>query len=213
MVVETTKRETIEGRTAHYHGPLVLRPRQVRQLIAAPDKRTRKGRRDAALLAVLVGAGLRVGEAVRLTVGNVEHGAGGRLRLTFRTSKRRAEHWRTVTLPTWAARLVSGWLDYSEPRLWLFTGWRGEHLSVRGAEKIVRRYLVAIGRGDLRTHSLRHTFGSMVTRETRSLFVAQKLLGHADPRTTSRYYSAFEVSDADAAAEALTEAMTRRSGG
>ena len=48
----------------------------------------------------------------------------------------------------------------------------------------------------------------MITRETKSIFVAQKLLGHADPRTTARYYSAFEVSDADAAADALSTSTT-----
>jgi hypothetical protein len=38
--------------------------------------------------------------------------------------------------------------------------------------------------------------------------VAQKLLGHADPRTTSLYYSAFEVSDADAAADVLSRSVS-----
>lgn len=83
-------------------------------------------------------------------------------------------------------------------------------MSVRNAERIVGGYLRRIGRGDLRTHSLRHTFGAMVTRETRSIYVAQRLLGHADPRTTSRYYAAFDVTDADAAADAVAEALGRR---
>jgi integrase len=50
----------------------------------------------------------------------------------------------------------------------------------------------------------------MVVRETRSIFTAQKLLGHSDPRVTSTYYAAFDVSDADAAAQALSEALVRR---
>lgn len=99
---------------------------------------------------------------------------------------------------------MSDWTTFSEPKLWLFTGQRGEHLSVAGAEKIVNKYLAAVGRPDLHTHSLRHTFASLVMRETRSIFVAQKLLGHADPWTTARYYSAFEVTDADNAADALS---------
>jgi integrase/recombinase XerC len=174
-----------------------------------PDRRTRKGKRDAALLAVLAGGGLRVGEAVGLTVYDVESDGAKRLRLTFVTSKTRSRRLRTVTLPVWAASALRPWIGVLTSD-WLFPGNKGEHLSVRAAEKIVNSYLRAIGRGDLHTHSLRHTFGSMVTRETRSLFVAQKLLGHADPRTTSHYYSAFEVSDADRAAEVLSSALMRR---
>jgi integrase/recombinase XerD len=184
-------------------GPPVLRTEQVDALLGAPDCRTRKGKRDKALLAVLVGGGLRVGEATRLTVANVLQTRAGRLRLTFQTSKSRDERYRTVTLPCWAAEPVNRWLACERPAGWLFAGQLGRHLSVAGAEKVVNRYLALVGRGDLHTHSLRHTYGSMVTRETRSIFVAQKLLGHADPRTTARYYSAFEVSDADAAADAL----------
>jgi len=191
-------------------GPAVLKPDAVKALVAAPDCRTVKGRRDKALISVLVGAGLRVGECCRLTIGNVERSSGGRIRLTFRTSKAKDHPYRTVTLPTWAAKPVSDWIAYSKPALWLFAGQRGEHLSVAGAEKIVNRYLAEIGQSALTTHSLRHSFASIVVRETRSIFVAQKLLGHADPRTTAKYYSAFEVSDADNAADALSALLTRR---
>jgi integrase/recombinase XerC len=183
--------------------------------MSRPDRRTLRGKRDAALLAVLAGGGLRVGEAVSLTVYDVEVKARQRVRLTFTTSKTRSRRLRTITLPSWAADSLVTWLKAARSD-WLFPGNKGQHLTTRAAEKIVTRYLGLIGRADLHTHSLRHTFGSMVTRETRSLFVAQKLLGHADPRTTSLYYSAFEVSDADRAADALSTAVaprrTRKSG-
>jgi len=202
-----------ETHTAQAQGPAVLRPREVRALLRAPDRRARRGRRDSALLAALVGSGARVGELVRLTRDQVEHGPGGRVRLMLRTSKGRngtPPRFRTVTLPAPMARLLREYVAREEPRWWLFEGRRNEALSVRQAQKIVMRWLREIGRGDLRVHSLRHSFGAMVTRETRSIFVAQKLLGHADPRTTARYYAAFEVSDADAAADAVAEALSRR---
>jgi site-specific recombinase XerD len=46
----------------------ILSARQQHELLRQPDKRTRLGKRDAALLAVLVGSGCRIGEAVRLRV-------------------------------------------------------------------------------------------------------------------------------------------------
>ena len=189
----------------------VLTPSELRTLMRQPDRRRTLGRRDAALLAVLAGGGLRVGEAVSLTVYDLEQD-GTRLRLTFLTSKTRAQRLRTVSLPTWAASPLRRWLGRVSVNDWVFPGNKGQHLSVRAAEKIVSRYLRAIGRQDLHTHSLRHTFGSLVTRETRSLFVAQKLLGHADPRTTSHYYSAFEISDADRAADVLSRTLAPRRG-
>jgi integrase/recombinase XerD len=197
-----------ETRTAT-QGPAVLRPRQLRELLAAPDRRRRKGRRDAALLAVL-SCGLRVGEATRLVRDSIEQ-SGGRTRLIVKTSKARDGRWRTVTLPSMAGRLLREYLAHQQPRFWLFPGNRNEHLTVRQTQRLVTRYLRQIGRSDLHTHSLRHSFGAMVTRETRSIYVAQRLLGHADPRTTARFYSAWEITDCDRAADALDEAMSRRS--
>ena len=46
----------------------VLTPRELQALMRQPDVRRRSGRRDAALLAMLAGGGLRVGEAVSLTL-------------------------------------------------------------------------------------------------------------------------------------------------
>ena len=88
-------------------GPPVLRTEQVHALLDLPDCRTRKGKRDKALLAVLAGGGLRVGEASRLAVANVQQTRDGRLRLTFQTAKAREVRYRTVTLPCWAAEPVN----------------------------------------------------------------------------------------------------------
>jgi integrase len=207
---ENAKMTTTTISTSIISGPRVLRPHETRRLLKLPDKRSRKGRRDAALLAVLATGGLRVGEAVRLTVGNVELVSGGRVALRFRTSKRRREEYRSVVLPPHASKLLSDWLVFAEPRLWLFSGHRGEHLSVDGAQKIVVKYLRLLGRGDLRTHGLRHSFASQIVRETGSIFVAAKLLGHASIETTSRYYASFSLDDALRASEALHEALKRR---
>ena len=57
-------------------GPAILQPDDLRALLAAPDGRTRVGRKHAAILAVLVGGGLRLSEARTLRGENVEHDAG-----------------------------------------------------------------------------------------------------------------------------------------
>jgi integrase len=194
-------------------GPAILRPREVRELLRLPDLRTRLGRRDAALLAVLALGGLRVGEACRTTIDALEGLQGGRLRITVRTSKGRAgspPRYRTVTLAPVAATLVRTYLDRRTPMFWMFPGRRNEHLSTSAARRAVTRYLRELNRADLHTHSLRHSFGSMVVRATSNIWVAQKLLGHSSPAVTSRYYAAFDTSDSDAASDALAAAVNPR---
>lgn len=49
------------------------------------------------------------------------------------------------------------------------------------------RFRRGIGLEDVRIHDLRHTFASFLVNSGHSLYVAQKMLGHGDPRTTMRY--------------------------
>jgi len=186
-------------------GPAVLRPKQLKALLAAPDKRTRRGRRDSALIAVLGCGGLRLAEATHLLVENVE--LGQRVRLTTRTAKSRGLRFRTVSLPSIGAKALRDHLAHSEPRLFVFEGRRHEALSTRQAGRIVTSYLRKIGRGDLHPHSLRHGVGAMITRATGSIFCAQSVLGHASPTTTAKFYACWAVEDADRASDAIEEAM------
>lgn len=187
------------------YGPPVLRPAEIKRLVAAPDARTRVGKKHAAILAVLTGAGLRLSEARQLRMSNLERD-DGRIRLMFRTLKQRRVVWRTVTLPAWAITPLNRWLAYSRftSDAYIFPGKaHGSCMTLSGMERVVERHLAAIDRRDLHGHSLRHSYGAWVTKATRSIFVAQMLLGHASPVTTSKFYSVFEVSDADDAADAL----------
>lgn len=198
-LAETTTRQAAQS------GPAILRPRDVKALLAAPDRRTTKGRRDAALLAVLVGSGARIGEAVRLVVDNVVF-ENGRCHVTLKTSKQRSgspPKWRCVTLPPMAAKLLRDWLDYARPRLFVFGGPRHEAISTRQGRRIVTRYLRQAGRPDLHCHSLRHTVGAQIVRATGSIYSAQRVLGHSSPAVTSAYYACFDVRDADEVADAL----------
>ena len=203
-------------------GPPILQPHDLRALGFSPrgkgkgpDRRTRTGRRDAALLAVLVGGGLRLSEARTMRRDGVSHEAS-RTRLTFQTLKQKTVQYRTVTLPAWAAEPLNQYLDGLRLRDgdWLFRGAGGAPLSVASVERIVNHWLAAIGRDGsdgrpaLRPHSLRHTYGAMVTK-AQGIFAAQRLLGHASPLTTSRYYAAWLTGDADEAADAL-DAVTRQ---
>src|SRR5437870_5012725 len=69
----------------------VLKPYETRRLLALPDKRTAKGRRAAALLALMACGGLRGIEAAAVRVSGIEPYKGGSIAVTFRCAKRKAE--------------------------------------------------------------------------------------------------------------------------
>ena len=69
---------------------------------------------------------------------------------------------------------------------WLFPGrWPDKPLAdiYRFWDGLRRR----LGLDEIRIHDLRHTFASMLVNTGHSLYAVQKLLGHSDPRTTTRY--------------------------
>ncbi len=80
---------------------------QVRQLMSLPDRQTVRGRRDAAVLALLIGCGLRREEACGLTVDQLAQYPDG-WRLVNLVGK--GNRVRTVSAPSWVVREVQGWL-------------------------------------------------------------------------------------------------------
>jgi len=56
--------------------PKTLQPRQVQALLEACDRPTRKGRRDFAVLTILVRLGLRASEVAGLRLGDIDWRAG-----------------------------------------------------------------------------------------------------------------------------------------
>lgn len=179
----------------------VLSARQLRQLQKAPDGRSRKGRRDQAILGCLA-HGLRVGEVARLKVENVLPD-GNRLRLRFAGGK--TGRVRTVTITPAAARRLRRWLDETSPRLYVFAHQRGEHISVRTIQRLVRRYGAKVGAPDLHPHALRHTAATILVHATNDLWKTAGFLGHS-VNTCSRYYAGYMTRDSDQCAEALAAA-------
>ena len=196
--------QATEQLTRASSGPAVLKPIQIRRLLALPDRRRKRGKRDAGLLAVLACGGLRLGECCRLTIADIE--IGKRLRITTKTAKSRLPRFRTITLPNPASKLLRDWLAQSESRFWVFPGRRNEALSTRQAGRIVKAYLREIGCGWAHPHTLRHSYATILIHQSHDIWLTQKQLGHASVTTTNIYAHA-DPSDADRAATAIEEAM------
>lgn len=69
---------------------------------------------------------------------------------------------------------------------WLFPG-HAEGKPLSDVYLFWKKLRAELGLKDVRVHDLRHTFASFLVNSGYSLYEVQKVLGHADPRTTMRY--------------------------
>jgi integrase len=112
---------------------------------ASPDRRTKLGRRDSALLAVLEGTGMGMGEVCRLRLDDVDFREGTAF-FTIRRPKVRSHHQaRTIPLlwPDTYLRNIQGYVRSGRHKFpqsdWLFSGRKGEPLSTRQVGRLVQQ--------------------------------------------------------------------------
>ena len=84
---------------------------QAQKLLNAPDATTTKGLRDRAILAVLLGCGLRRSEVAALTIGHVQQ-RDGRWCIVDLVGKHRRV--RTIPMPTWVKVATDAWTAAGE---------------------------------------------------------------------------------------------------
>lgn len=95
-----------------------------------------------------------------------------------------------------AARLVRP--HYAVIEQWKYNNRsRGEKLGVKSLAHIFERWLPARGI-HIHAHQLRKTFATELYLSTRDLLLVQRVLGHADPKTTLRYIGGSTLLDRDA---------------
>jgi integrase/recombinase XerC len=144
-----------------------------------------EGARDYAVLMLLYGAGLRIGEALGLPASVAP--MGDSIRVTGKRAKTRV----VPILPQVAAAVA----DYVrlcpfalEPSAPLFRGTRGGPLSASVVRLSVQRARVALGLPDRTTpHALRHSFATHMLAGGADLRSLQELLGHASLSSTQIY--------------------------
>ncbi|WP_027283137.1 tyrosine recombinase XerC [Rubritepida flocculans] len=143
--------------------------------------------RDAALFTLLYGCGLRIAEALALTVGEAPlPGRDEALRITGKGGKTRL----VPVLPV-VREAIAAWLAQrpgAGPEEPLFTGVRGGRLDPAVAQRTMRDYRRLAGLPEHATpHALRHSFATHLLAGGADLRAIQELLGHASLSTTQRY--------------------------
>lgn len=153
-------------------------------LIEATQEDPWQESRDRALFTLLYGAGLRLSEALGLTVADTQTDV---LTLTGKGRKQR----RVPLLPA-VLDSLHRWIrergDAPDPAAPLFIGARGDVLNPGVAQRQMRRLRARLGLPAHATpHALRHSFATALLKGGADLRVVQELLGHSSLGTTQRY--------------------------
>ena len=176
--------------------PSVLAVPEATRLAEVPNLEDPRGIRDAAMLELLYGSGLRVSELTSLRLGDVDTQRGV-VRCTGKGAKTRL-----VPMGEFALTALERYLSTSRPELLaratkrglrrmpqaLFISARGRGLTRQAVWKNLKRYAVAAGvKSSVSPHILRHSFASHMLEGGADLRAVQAMLGHADLATTQIY--------------------------
>ncbi len=169
--------------------PRTLSPSEAERLIEAANGTTPRALRDAAIVELLYGAGLRVGELVSLERGSIDLDE----RLVRALGKGSKE--RIVPVGRRATEALRRYLSRGRPYLdrrhrpELFLNAKGGPLTRAGVFLILRKLAGKAGLEPERIHPhlLRHSFATHLLEGGADLRSVQEMLGHADLSTTELY--------------------------
>src|SRR5215213_727041 len=159
--------------------------------LSAPDTNTMRGRRDRALLAVLIGCGLRRAEAAELTFDHVQQ-RDGRWVLVDLIGKR--DKIRSVPMPNWAKAAIDEWSKtsgVSEGLVFRAIN-KGDHvvgdgITPQAIYNIIVGYAGALEKKGVAPHDLRRTFAKLAHKGGAAIDQIQLSLGHESIQTTEDY--------------------------
>lgn len=165
--------------------PQPIDQRQVARLLASCDRRTAVGRRDFAVLTLLLRLGLRAGEVAALELGDMDWRRG---EILVHGKGSRAER---LPLPVDVGRAVAGWLRRGRPpcscaRVFTTLLAPRQALSRKGVSAIVQRAAHRAGVA-VTAHRLRHTAATRLLRSGASLPEVGQVLRHASILSTAIY--------------------------
>jgi integrase len=168
-----------------------LTAEQGKRLLAAADRNSLRGKRNYAMLATLIGCGLRRGELLGLRVDAIgvreEHWVIADL-------MGKAGHMRTVPIPAWVKAAIDVWKEASgitegvifrsinkAGRVW------GNGMTAKVLWQVVRDAAGSLGIAKLAPHDLRRSCARLCHLAGGELDQIQFLLGHVSIQTTERY--------------------------
>ena len=164
---------------------------QAEALLDALPRDTLKGKRDRAMLAVLIGCALRRAELAGLTFEHIQQRDGRWVILDLVGKRGRV---RTVPMPSWCKALIDRWREAAaiENGIVFRPVNKGDHLAgesmtAQAIYATVKRYAEALSLEHLAVHDLRRTHAKLAHKGGAPIEQIQLSLGHASLKTTEVY--------------------------
>ena len=135
------------------------------------------------LLSLLYACGLRIGEALKLQVKDIDI---KRRYMHIRSAKGAKD--RYVPIPERMIVLLTEYIECYDPQHFVFEGQNGGMYSAVSARQVLKRSLHKAGiRKSITLHTLRHSHATHLLENGTDLRFIQELLGHNSPKTTMIY--------------------------
>ena len=184
----------IRGPRLPHAVPKAVAADEAAELVALASEGTDAGggwiaKRDAAVLLLLYGCGLRIGEALGLNRWDAPAAGTPAMTITGKGAKQRLVPLLPVVTEAIEAYLAT--CPFALPAAGpLFVGMRGKRLGARAVQARLQTLRVTLGLPETTTpHALRHSFATHLLAGGADLRAIQELLGHASLSTTQRYAS------------------------
>jgi integrase/recombinase XerD len=159
--------------------PLVLSKADVESILGAT-----RNLKHRAILMTIYSAGLRISEAVRLKISDIDSD-----RMMIRVNDGKGLKDRYTLLGERNLQILRRYWKAYRPEGWLFPGRApSEPVSVSCVQRVFKASLQKTGlKKKASVHTLRHCFATHLLESGTDLYYIQRLLGHRDVRTTSVY--------------------------
>ena len=169
--------------------PHILGFDQIKTLLELPDLTKPRELRNAAMLEILYGAGLRVSELINMKVQDINFNA------CFVKVFGKGSRERVVPIGSHARERSLDWLERGRPLLlknltsrYLFVARAGKPMTRQGFWKIIKKYArLAEIPTNVYPHTFRHAFATHLLEGGADLRSVQTMLGHSDISTTQIY--------------------------
>lgn len=160
---------------------------ECKALLAVPDRKTLRGKRNYCVLALLLGCALRRDELSSLQLDTIQRREG---RWVLADLLGKGGRVRTVAIPGWVKQAIDAWtkagkIESGKVIRPISLNPRG--LSSKGIWEIVRNTAEQLGISNVGPHDLRRTCAKLCRSRGGELEQIQFMLGHASIQTTERY--------------------------
>jgi len=184
--LKTNPSDNLDSPQKGFYLPKFLNQSDIDTLLSQPDVSTEIGLRDRAILELMYASGLRVSEAVNLTMKDIDLDAG------ILTTIGKGSKTRRVPVGSSAVEWLKSYFALRRRKQNievqnLFVTPLGRPINRQIIYHFIREYAEKCGLEGVSPHTLRHSFATHLIQNRADIRSVQQMLGHSDISTTQIY--------------------------